>query len=58
VKRLVVEQNGHYIVTIEVRRPQGAWEDISLRSDQGLAPQNASLSYRLRLTEEHAQVIE
>ena len=54
--RLLVDQDGRYTVTIEVWA--GAWEDISLRSDQGLALHTASLCYRLRLTEQQARAIE
>jgi hypothetical protein len=53
--RLVVEQDGHYRVTIEVW--VGAWEDISLASDQGLDLHSASLCYRLRLTEQQARPV-
>ena len=38
--------------------PLGAWEDISLRSDRGPALHTASLSYRMRLTEQEARPIE
>jgi hypothetical protein len=55
-ERLLVDQDGRYTVTIEVWA--GAWEDISLRSDQGLALHTASLCYRLRLTEQQARAIE
>ena len=54
--RLIIEHDGHYSVTIEVWT--GAWEDISLRSDQGLDLHSASLCYRLRLTEQQARAIE
>jgi hypothetical protein len=56
--RLVVDQHGRYALTLEVRGPQGAWEDISLRSDQELELHTASLCYRLRLTEQQARAIE
>ena len=56
--RLLVDQDGRYTVTIEVRGPQGAWEDISLVADQNLTLHTASLCYRLRLTEQHARTIE
>jgi hypothetical protein len=55
-ERLLVDQDGRYTVTIEVWA--GAWEDISLRSDQGLALHTASLCYRLSLTEQQARAIE
>jgi hypothetical protein len=54
--RLLVDSDGRYTVTIEVWA--GAWEDISLRSDQGLALLTASLCYRLRLTEQEARTVE
>jgi hypothetical protein len=54
--RLLVDQDGRYTVVIEVWA--GAWEDISPRSDQGLALHTASLCYRLRLTEQQARAIE
>jgi hypothetical protein len=56
--RLLVGKDGRYTVTIEVRGPQGAWEDISLVADQNLTLHTASLCYRLRLTEQHARTIE
>jgi hypothetical protein len=56
--RLVVDQAGRYAVTLEVRGPQGTWEDISLRSDQDLELHTASLCYRLRRTEQQARAIE
>jgi hypothetical protein len=56
--RLLVTRDGQYTVTLEVRGPDNAWEDISLRSDQNLALHSASLCYRLRLTEQQARVIE
>jgi hypothetical protein len=31
--RLVVDKENRYTVTIEVRGPQGTWEDISLIAD-------------------------
>jgi hypothetical protein len=34
--RLLVNQEHYYTVTIEVRGPQGTWEDISLVADQNL----------------------
>jgi hypothetical protein len=55
--RLVVGQDGRYAVTLEVRGPQGAWEDISLRSDQALDLHTASLCYRLRRIEQEARTI-
>ena len=55
--RLLVNQEGRYVVTIEVRGPQGAWEDISLVADQDLELHTASLCYRLRLTEQQSRVI-
>ena len=54
--RLVVARDGRYTVTIEVWT--GAWEDIGLRSDQGLALHTASLCYRLHLTEQEARAVE
>jgi hypothetical protein len=56
--RLLANQDGRYAVTIEVCGPQGAWEDISLVSDQDLPLHTASLCYRLRLTESEARAIE
>jgi hypothetical protein len=55
--RLLVNPDGQYTVTLEVRGPENAWEDISLRSDQNLALHSASLCYRLRLTEQNARAI-
>ena len=55
--RLLANPDGQYMVTLEVRGPENAWEDISLRSDQDLALHSASLCYRLRLTEQEARVI-
>ena len=54
--RLLADSDGRYSVTIEVWT--GAWEDISLRSDQGLALHTASLYYRLRLTEQEMRAVE
>ena len=56
--RLLASQDGRYTVTIEVRGPEGAWEDISLVADRDLALHTASLCYRLRLTEQQSRVIE
>jgi hypothetical protein len=55
--RLVVNQENRYSVTIEVRGPQGSWEDISMIADQDLALHTASLCYRLRLTEQQPRAI-
>ena len=55
--RLLVSQDGRSTVTIAVRRPVGAWEDISLVADRDLALHTASLCYRLRLTEQEARAI-
>ncbi len=55
--RLLVNQEHRYTVTIEVRGPQGTWEDISLVTDRDLALHTASLCYRLRLTEQEARAI-
>jgi len=55
--RLLASQDGRYTVTIEVRGPQGAWEDISFIADRDLALHTASLCYRLRLTEQEARAI-
>jgi hypothetical protein len=55
--RLLVNQNGRYGVTLEVRGPEGTWEDISLAADQDLPLHTASLCYRLRLTEQEARAI-
>ena len=55
--RLLASQDGSYTVTIEVRGPQDAWEDISLVADRDLALHTASLCYRLRLTEQEARAI-
>jgi len=56
--RLLANQAGRYTVTIEVRGPQGAWEDISLVADQDLELHTASLCYRLRLTEQQVRMID
>jgi hypothetical protein len=53
--RLLVNQAGLYTVTIEVRGPEGAWQDISLRSDQDLGQHQATVCYRLRCTEQEAR---
>ena len=55
--RLLASQAGRYTVAIEVRGPQGTWEDISRGTDRGLALHTASLCYRLRLTEQQARAI-
>jgi hypothetical protein len=55
--RLIVNPDGRYAVTLEVRGPQGAWEDISLAADQDLELHTASLCYRLRLVEQQARAI-
>lgn len=55
--RLLAGQDGYYAVTIEVRGPQRAWEDISLVADRDLELHTASLCYRLRLTEQEARAI-
>jgi len=54
---LLASQAGRYTVTIEVRGPQGAWEDISFVADRDLALHTAILCYRLRLTEQEARAI-
>ncbi len=56
--RLMVNQEHRYTVTIEVRGPQGTWEDISLVADSDLPLHAASLCYRLRLTEQPSRAIE
>ena len=56
--RLLARQDGRYAVTIEVRGPQDAWEDISLVADQDLPLHTASLCYRLRATAQEARAIE
>ena len=55
--RLLASQDGRYTVTIEVRGPQGTWDDISFVADRDLALHTASLCYRLRLTEQEARAI-
>ena len=55
--RLLASQDGRSTVTIEVRGPQGAWEDISFVADRDLALHTASRCYRLRLTEQEARAI-
>src|SRR5829696_6038657 len=45
--RLFVNQENRYTVTIEVRGPQGRWEDMSMIADRDLALHTASLCYRL-----------
>lgn len=52
--RLLVNQTRRYSVTVEVRGPQGAWQDISLQSDRNLELHAASLCYRLRCTEQES----
>jgi hypothetical protein len=54
---LIAGQDGRYSVTIEVRGPKGAWEDISLAADRDLDLHTASLCYRLRLTEQQTRAI-
>ena len=56
--RLVVDGENRYSVRIEVRGPQGEWEDISLIADRDLALHTTSLCYRLRLTEQRHRAIE
>jgi hypothetical protein len=56
--RLLVDQENRYTVTIELRGPHEAWEDISLVADRDLALHTASLCYRLRLTEQQAKAIQ
>lgn len=55
--RLLVDQTGRATVTIEVRGPEDAWQDISLESDRDLGLHRASLCYRLRCTEQEARAI-
>jgi len=55
--RLLARQDGRYTVTIEVRGPEGAWEDSSFVADRDLALHTASLCYRLRLTEQEPRAI-
>ncbi len=55
--RLLVNPHGQYTVTLEVRGPENAWEDISLVADRNLALHTASLCYRLRLTKQQAKAI-
>ena len=55
--RLLAGQEGRSTVTIEMRGPQGRWEDISLVADRDLALHTASRCYRLRLTEQEARAI-
>lgn len=55
--RLLASQDGRYTVTIEVRGPQRAWEDISFVADRDLELHTASLCYRLRLTEQQAKAV-
>ena len=55
--RLLAGQEGRSTVTIEMRGPQGRWEDISLVADRDLALHTASLCYRLRLREQEARAI-
>ncbi len=55
--RLLVNQAGRFRVTIEVLGPEGAWQDISLRSDSDLGLHEASLCYRLRCTEQETHQI-
>jgi len=55
--RLLVNQDGRYAVTLEVRGSAGVWEDISLAADQDLALHTASLCFRVRRTEQQARAI-
>ena len=55
--RLLVNQENRYRVLIEVREPQGSWEDISMVADRDLTLHTASLCYRLRRTEQEARAI-
>ena len=55
--RLVVNRENRYTVTMEIRGPRGAWEDISFVADRDLARHTASQCYRLRLKEQEARAI-
>ena len=55
--RLLASQDGRYTVTIEMRGPQGRWDDISFVADRDLVLHTASLCYRLRLTKQGARAI-
>jgi hypothetical protein len=55
--RLLANHDDCYIVTIEVRGPQGMWEDRSLAADRDLSLHTASLCYRLRLIEQEPRAI-
>jgi hypothetical protein len=56
--RLLVDQHGHYAVTIEVLGPEGAWEDISLLADQLLPRRYAIARFDRRLAEQEARASE
>jgi hypothetical protein len=55
--RLLANHDGDYTVMIEVRGPQGMWEDRSLAADRNLNLHTASLCYRLRLIEQEPRAI-
>jgi hypothetical protein len=54
----LIEHEGWFAVTIEVRGPHGTWEDLSLRVDRDLAFEVASRRYRQRLAEQQARARE
>lgn len=53
--RLLANQARQHNVTIEVRGPQGGWEDISLEHDMNLGLREASAVYQLRCAEQEAR---
>jgi len=53
----LTEYDGWFAVCIEVRGPDGTWEDMSLRADRDLAFAAARRRYRQRLAEQQARTI-
>jgi hypothetical protein len=53
----LIEHEGWFAVCIEVRGPDGTWEDMSLRVDQDLAFETASRRYSRRLVEQRARAL-
>ena len=58
IVKLLVPTAASVPVKFALLHSTGAWEDISLRSDQGLALYTGSFCYRLRLTEQQTRAIE
>jgi hypothetical protein len=54
----LIEHEGWFAVTIEVRGPNDTWADLTLRVDRNLAFEVANRRYRQRLAEQQARAIE